>query len=147
MPLPGKFMVGYRDGPEGELKLVDVFENGKEVTVAQAALELSDSGEFPEQALAAAKKSDILLRMLRNLLGSAFDETRSIRESLPYLDLVLAIDPKAAAERLTRAQMRQRLGEKSAASEDVNWLIENFPEDGPPELIQQLDRWMQSLRE
>lgn len=147
VPLPGKFMVGYRDGPEGELKLVDVFENGKEVTVAQAALELSDSGEFPEQALAAAKKSDILLRMLRNLLGSAFDETRSIRESLPYLDLVLAIDPKAAAERLTRAQMRQRLGEKSAASEDVNWLIENFPEDGPPELIQQLDRWMQSLRE
>lgn len=147
VPLPGKFMVGYRDGPEGELQLVDVFENGREVTVAQAAMELSDYGELPEQALVAAKKSDILLRMLRNLLGSAFDETRSIRESLPYLDLVLAIDPKAAAERLTRAQLRQRLGEKSAAGEDVNWLIENFPEDGPPELIQQLDRWMQSLRE
>jgi len=147
VPLPGKFMVGYRDGPEGELRLVDVFENGREVTVAQAALELSDYGELPEQALVAAKKGDILLRMLRNLLGSAFDETRSIRESLPYLDLVLAIDPKAAAERLTRAQMRQRLGEKAAASEDVNWLIENFPEDGPPELIQQLDSWMQSLRD
>jgi hypothetical protein len=29
----------------------------------------------------------------------------------------------------------------------VNWLIENFPENGPPELIQQLDRWLQSLRE
>ncbi len=147
VPLPGKFMVGYRDGPEGELQLVDVFENGREVTVAQAAMELSDYGELPEQSLVAARKSDILLRMLRNLLGSAFDETRSIRESLPYLDLVLAIDPKAAAERLTRAQLRQRLGEKSAAGEDVNWLIENFPEDGPPELIQQLDRWMQSLRE
>jgi regulator of sirC expression with transglutaminase-like and TPR domain len=85
--------------------------------------------------------------MLRNLLGSSFDETRSIRESMPYLDLVLAIDPTAAAERLTRAQMRQRLGEKAGAREDVNWLIENFPEDGPPELMQQLDRWMQSLRE
>jgi hypothetical protein len=43
--------------------------------------------------------------------------------------------------------MRQRLGEKAGAREDVNWLIENFPENGPPELIQQLDRWMQSLRE
>lgn len=147
VPLPGKFMVGYREGPEGELQLVDVFERGKELTVEQAALQLSDTGDFPEGALVAAKKRDILLRMLRNLLGSTFDETRSIRESLPYLDLVLALDPKSAAERLTRAQMRQRLGEKAAARDDVNWLIDNFPEDGPPELMQQLDRWMQSLRE
>jgi serine protease Do len=89
----------------------------------------------------------VLLRMLRNLLSSVFDDSRSLRESLPYLNLVLAIDPKSAAERLTRAQMRQRLGEKSGAREDVNWLIDNFPEDGPPELMQQLDRWMQTLRE
>jgi regulator of sirC expression with transglutaminase-like and TPR domain len=41
VPLPGKFMVGYRDGPEGELQLVDVFERGKELTVEQAALELA----------------------------------------------------------------------------------------------------------
>ncbi|WP_395718200.1 trypsin-like peptidase domain-containing protein [Prosthecobacter sp.] len=147
VPLPGKFMVGYRDGPEGELQLVDVFENGKELTVEQAALQLSDSGDFPEEALKPTTKQAILLRMLRNLLGSSFDETRSVRESLPYLDLVLAIDPKAAVERLTRAQMRQRLGEKAGAREDVSWLIENFPEDGPPELMQQLDRWMQSLRQ
>lgn len=147
VPLPGKFMVGFREGPEGELQLIDVFERGKELTVEQAALQLSDTGDFPEGALVAAKKRDILLRMLRNLLGSTFDETRSIRESLPYLDLVLAIDPKAAAERLTRAQLNQRIGEKGAARDDVNWLIDNFPEDGPPELMQQLDRWMQSLRE
>ena len=140
VPLPGKFMVGFRDSPEGELKLLDVFENGKELSVEQAALMLTDSGEFAEDSLTPATKRDILLRMLRNLLGTTFDETRSIRESLPYLDLVLAIDPKAAAERLTRAQLRQRLGQKAAAREDVSWLIDNFPDDGPPELIQQLDR-------
>jgi regulator of sirC expression with transglutaminase-like and TPR domain len=147
VPLPGKFMVGYRDGPEGELQLVDVFERGKELTVEQAALQLTDSGEFSEEMLTPTSKKAILLRMLRNLLGTSFDETRSVRESLPYLDLVLAIDPKAAVERLTRAQMRQRLGEKAGAREDVSWLIENFPEDGPPELMQQLDRWMQTLRQ
>ncbi|MFM2168425.1 MAG: hypothetical protein RIS79_2796 [Verrucomicrobiota bacterium] len=147
VPLPGKFMVGYRDGPEGELQLVDVFERGKELTVEQAALQLTDSGELAEHYLEPATKRDILLRMLRNLLGSGFEETRAIRESLPYLDLVLAIDPKAAMERLTRAQLRQRVGEKAGAREDVNWLIENFPEDGPPEMVQQLDRWMQMLRE
>ncbi len=144
VPLPGKFMVGYRDGPEGELHLLDVFDKGSEFTVEQAAVQL---GELPPESLVAAKKRDIILRMLRNLLGVLFDEARPPRESLPYLDLVLAIDPKAATERLTRAQLRQRLGEKAAAREDVGWLIQNFPEDGPPELIQQLDRWMQSLKE
>ena len=147
VPLPGKFMVGYRDGPEGELQLVDVFEHGKLVTVEQAALDLTEDGRFPEAALAPTTKQAILLRMLRNLMSSVFDDSRSLRESLPYLNLVLAIDPQAAAERLTRAQMRQRLGEKAGAREDVGWLIQNFPEDGPPELMQQLDRWMQTLRE
>ncbi|MBB5030702.1 trypsin-like peptidase domain-containing protein [Prosthecobacter vanneervenii] len=147
VPLPGKFMVGYRDGPEGELQLVDVFEHGKLVTVEQAALDLTEDGRFPEAALAPTTKQAILLRMLRNLMSSVFDDSRSLRDSLPYLNLVLAIDPQAAAERLTRAQMRQRLGEKAGAREDVGWLIQNFPEDGPPELMQQLDRWMQSLRE
>lgn len=147
VPLPGKFMVGYRDGPEGELQLLDVFERGQTLSVETAALQLTDSGELPAESLLPARKGDILLRMLRNLLGSSFSETRSVRESLPYLDLVLAIDPGAAAERLTRAQLRQRLGEKAAAREDVGWLIENFPDDGPSELIQQLDQWMQSLRD
>jgi S1-C subfamily serine protease/regulator of sirC expression with transglutaminase-like and TPR domain len=147
VPLPGKFMVGYRDGPEGELQLIDVFERGKELTVEQAALQLSETADLADEFLEPATKRDILLRMLRNLLGSGFEETRAIRESLPYLDLVLAIDPKAAVERLTRAQLRQRVGEKSGAREDVNWLIENFPEDGPPEMVQQLDRWLQMLRE
>ncbi len=147
VPLPGKFMVGYRDGPEGELHLVDVFEHGKLVTVEQAALDLTDDGHFPEGALAPTTKQIILLRMLRNLMSSVFEDNRSLRESLPYLNLLLAIDPLAAPERLTRAQLRQRLGEKTGAREDVSWLIENFPADGPPELMQQLDRWMQSLRE
>lgn len=147
VPLPGKFMVGYRDGPEGELQLIDVFEHGKLLTVEQAAMDLTNDGHFPEAALEPTTKQAVLLRMLRNLMSSVFDDSRSLRESLPYLNLVIAIDPMSAAERLTRAQMRQRLGEKAGAREDVNWLITNFPEDGPPELMQQLDRWMQSLRE
>lgn len=147
VPLPGKFMVGYRDGPEGELHLLDVFEKGKETTVAEAAAQLGDGGELPPESLNAVKKKDIILRMLRNLIGPVFDVARSPSEPLPYLDLLLAIDPKAAAERFTRARARQQLGEKAGAREDVEWLIKNFPEDGPPELMQQLERWRQSLRE
>lgn len=147
VPLPGKFMVGYRDGPEGELRLLDVFEKGRETTVAEAAAQLGDGGELPPESLNAVKKRDIILRMLRNLIGPVFDERPSPGEPLPYLDLLLAIDPKAAAERFTRARARQKMGEKAGAREDVEWLIKNFPEDGPPELMQQLERWMQSLKE
>lgn len=147
VPLPGKFMVGYRDGPEGELRLLDVFEKGRETTVAEAAAQLGEGGELPPESLNAVKKRDIILRMLRNLIGPVFDERPSPGEPLPYLDLLLAIDPKAAAERFTRARARQKMGEKAGAREDVEWLIKNFPEDGPPELMQQLERWMQSLKE
>lgn len=147
VPLPGKFMVGWKEGPEGEIQLVDAFERGKALTVAEAALELSSEGQFEESELQAASKRDILLRMLRNLLGSALDEENSVKDSLPYLDLTVAIDPEASMERITRAQMRQRLGQKAAAREDVQWLIEHFPETAPDELRAKLDEWLQSLRD
>lgn len=147
VPLPGRFMVGWKDGPEGEVQLVDAFDRGKTLTVAEAALELSERGQFDEPDLQAASKRDTVLRMLRNLLGAALDEENSVKDSLPYLDLTVAIDPDASMERVTRAQMRQRLGQRAAAREDVQWLIEHFPESAPEELRAKLDEWMQSLRD
>lgn len=147
VPLPGKFMVGYRDGPEGELQLVDVFENGKELTVEQAALQLSDTGEFSEEMLTPTTKRAILLRMLRNLLGTTFEESRSIRESLPYFNLILAVDPKSLPDRDIRSQIHERLGNKAEARADLQWLIEHFPEDGDPSVLQHLDVRMQALRD
>jgi hypothetical protein len=86
-------MVGYRDGPEGELQLVDVFENGKLLTVEQAALDLTDSGQFPEEALAPAAKREILLRILRNLVLTTLHGILPTEETIPYLNLGAAIDP------------------------------------------------------
>lgn len=146
VPLPGKFMVGYRDGPEGELQLIDVFENGKELTVEQAALQLSDTGEFSEEMLAPTTKRAIFLRMLRNLLSTTFEASRSLRDSLPYFNLILAVDPKSQPDRDIRSQLHERLGDKAAARSDLQWLIEHFPEDGDPSVLQQLDARLQSLR-
>lgn len=147
VPLPGRFMVGWKDGPEGEVELIDAFNRGKETTVEQAALELSDRGRFDEAELEPAAKRDILLRMLRNLLSSALDDEKAVKESLSYLDLTVAIDPDSSVERITRAQMHQRLGDKAAARVDVQWLIEHFPESGPEEFRSKLDEWLQSLRD
>lgn len=146
VPLPGKFMVGYRDGPEGELQLIDVFENGKELTVEQAALQLSDTGEFSEEMLAPTTKRAIFLRMLRNLLSTTFEASRSLRDSLPYFNLILAVDPKSQPDRDIRSQLHERLGDKAAARSDLQWLIGHFPEDGDPSVLQQLDARLQSLR-
>jgi regulator of sirC expression with transglutaminase-like and TPR domain len=147
MPLPGRFMVGYKDGPEGDLQLVDVFDGGKKLTVEQAALELTDQESFPSEYLEPATKQSIILRMLRNLLSSTMDQDTAVKETLPYLDLVVAVEPDSSVERLTRAQMNQRLGDKAAAKMDVQWLIEHFPTSGPDELKTQLDAWLQHLSE
>lgn len=146
LPLPGQFMVGYKEGPEGELKLLDPFGRGRGLSVEEAALELTESGTFDEAALLPATKRAIILRMLRNLLGSTLDDEASVRESLPYLNLLLAIDPESAVERLTRARMHQRLGDKPAAAADVRWLMEHFPEEGPDQLRLQLEQWLNSLQ-
>ncbi len=147
VPLPGRFMVGYKDGPEGELVLLDVFNKAKKLTVEQAAMELTERGELDKEYLAPATKRSIILRMLRNLLSSTMDQETAVKETLPYLDLVVAVEPESSVERLTRAQMNQRLGDKAAARADVQWIIEHFPESGPDELRAQLDQWMQALRQ
>ena len=143
--LPGKFMVGYREGPEGELQLLDVFERGKKVSLEQAALELSDIGSFPEEMLEPASKRSIILRMLNNLLGTTLDDVAAVKETLPYLDLVIALDPDSAVQRITRARMKERLGFRSEAAADVRWLTDHFPEDGPNQVRNQLLDWLDEL--
>ncbi|HYF33749.1 MAG TPA: transglutaminase-like domain-containing protein, partial [Prosthecobacter sp.] len=147
LPLPGKFMVGYREGPEGEWTLIDVFERGKTMSVEEAALELTQTPELDEGFLRPASKSAIILRMLRNLLNPTLEgEGSAVKESIPYLNLLLALDPSAAMERITRARINEQVGDKEAASLDVTWLKENFPEDGPIEARLQLEQWLRSLR-
>ncbi|MCW0216819.1 MAG: transglutaminase-like domain-containing protein, partial [Prosthecobacter sp.] len=130
---------------EGELKLVDVFERGKTLSVEQAALELTDQGAFDEESLEPSTKRAIILRMLNNLLSSTMDDSSAIKETMPYLDLSVALDPDAAVQRITRARMKERLGLKQEAAEDVRWLTEHFPEDGPGDIRGQLQDWLDSL--
>lgn len=145
VPLPEKFMVGYKEAPEGELTLIDVFERGQCLTVEQAALQVSDSSQLPEEFLQPATKREVVLRILRNLVGIALEDESEAKEAMGYLNLILAIDPRAAIERITRARLNQRLGQKAAASEDVEWLVKNLPVDASQ--LEQLDQWRQSLRQ
>jgi regulator of sirC expression with transglutaminase-like and TPR domain len=146
IPLPGHFMVGYRESEGADLTLVDVFDRGRLLSPTQAAAELTVDGYLPDNAYEPATKRAIIRRMINNLLSIALDEENPASGSLPYLDLALAIDPDSAAERITRARLRERVGDKSGAQTDVLWLIDHLPEEAPPEAEQRLHEWLQILR-
>lgn len=146
IPLPGHFMVGYQTQKEGPLTLIDVFERGKILTPEEAAAELTRDGYLPDEAFIPSTKRAILRRMINNLLSIALDEENPAKSALPYLDLALAIEPDSATERITRARLRERAGDKTAAQEDVLWLIDHLPPEAPPEAEQRLHEWLQILR-
>ncbi|MBK8091261.1 MAG: trypsin-like peptidase domain-containing protein [Verrucomicrobiaceae bacterium] len=103
VPLPGKFMVGWRDGPEGELHLVDVFEGGRSSSVIQITAQLQKDEylppdvALPDELLAPATKRSIIQRMLNNLrnhhMGDG-DPRESLIHALPYIRLLIALAPE-----------------------------------------------------
>lgn len=144
-PLPGRFMVGFRDGDEPELRLVDVFDGGKLLDEVEAA-EVALGGEsLPADSLKPATRKEIVLRMIRNLLGNALDGENASATAMPYLNLILALEPDSGAERFSRARIREMKGDLAGAREDVGWLIKHPPQGLPDEDLDKLDRWFQSL--
>ena len=88
---------------------------------------VTGGGEVSEKAKQPATKREIILRMIRNLMGP-MEELRALRsESLPYLEMALALDPQLGRERVCRAVLRQRKGDRAGAVDDLRTLIENFP--------------------
>lgn len=142
--LPGKFMVGFHPSPEDELELIDVFERGRLMTVREAEKELNRSAPFDSEILQPAGKREMVLRMIRNLLGSALDEPLAAKVAIPYLDLYLKLDPDSAAERFARARFRQIEGDAVGARSDVNWLIDHS-EGIPAALLKELEAWRDRL--
>lgn len=145
IPFPGRFMVGFRESEEQEFSFLDVYDGGKILTLDEAAALVSEDGVISQRARTPATNRDIILRMIRNLLGPLLDLRSSSREALPYLDLLLALDPEAARERVSRAMLRERSGDRRGARSDVNWLWEHLPEGSREEQRDMLEQWMERL--
>jgi len=146
IPLPMRFMVGYREKAEGEFSLLDVFDGGKSLTMAEARALVAGDTPIPDETMQPAKKKDIILRMIRNLIGRAVAAGNPAKEAPPYFNLLLALDPQAFRERLTRARMRELARDDAGAAEDITWLIEHPPKefDEPQRLA--LEEWLARLR-
>jgi regulator of sirC expression with transglutaminase-like and TPR domain len=146
IPLPGRFMVGYRESEEDPFALVDVYQGGRFLTMEEGVAEVADESEVPERYREPALKRDILLRMVRNLMAPLTRGRGLAREALPYLDLVIAVDPRPFRERLSRAMLRETQGNKTGAQEDVGWLLEHLPEDPTGEKRAMLEQWLDRVR-
>jgi regulator of sirC expression with transglutaminase-like and TPR domain len=140
VPLPGHFVVQDRSSyktPEkpkesqsgthaaSELGFIDPFEGGKHLSLEDAKEMIFG---FDERDLEPASKRAIIVRMLRNLIGIALDESAGKPErALPYLDLLLALSPDEARERLSRGLLRYQQEQFELAKEDIDWVLEHRP--------------------
>lgn len=127
--LPGHFMVMYRpEAAESDPTIIDVFDGGRIIDQAEAETivrDITGSGLRPEH-LEPTGKQDIVLRILRNLVGLEMDAGRP-DVARPYIDLILSISPEEAGERFSRALLRYQNGELEGAKADLEWLLENQP--------------------
>jgi len=126
--LPGRFMVLYNPAP-GKERWIDVFDGGRLLnrTEVESVLRENNEVEVEVNYLAAASKKEIVIRMLRNLANVA-ERRQEPRESLRYLDVVVALAPDAPLERLSRAMARIGAGDVRGAREDLRVVIDSEPE-------------------
>ena len=125
--LPGHFVVKHVP-KEGDEQLVDPFDGGKllsredadQIVRAFAGRPLTDDD------LQAPTKPQIVLRMLRNLMGIAEGDMDK-EAMLRYVEATIAVDPEVVQERGMRALLRMDTGRRDAAIADLDWFLENKP--------------------
>ncbi len=136
MAFPGHFMVRFLEG-DAEAIYIDVFDGGKLYKKNDLYNLINHHSEVPllEEHFKPATKKEIVIRMLKNLIGVA---PRTSERALPYLNLLLALSPDDALEHWRRASIRLESGDRSQAREDLRWLIENRPKGIDLDRIEQL---------
>lgn len=140
VPLPGHFMVQF--APKGEApKYIDVFEGGRIGDREQATEWAGAHSEVPifEEHFRAATKREMIIRMLRNLIGLA-SPSDSPAQALRYLELVVALGSEDAPDHWRRAVLRWQSGNIAGAKEDLQWLIDKQPAGVNMQRVEELFR-------
>lgn len=127
LPLPGHFMVKFQPAG-GPVQILDVFNGGRAVSLGEAQeIVAGATGEgFREEDLRPASKRDIIVRVLRNLLGIA-ERGGPASDRLRYLDALVVLGPDNALDRLARARLRLQLLDVPGAKEDLQWILDRRP--------------------
>jgi serine protease Do len=127
-PLPYHFLVKH-ETTKGDYRLIDVFNSGESMTYSEADNFVSQhqKGPFRSDLLVSSSKKEIINRMLRNLLAFTQAE-ESLATSLPYLDLLITLNPSTASFYLERAWIHLRSGNSDGARHDLQWILDHESE-------------------
>jgi serine protease Do len=127
LPLPAHFMVQY-SSKGAEAQLIDVFDGGKMITRTEAEeIAFENTGEpLRDEQLKSATKKEIIVRMLHNL-ASVAERSETGIDAQRYMDLILAIAPDSAQDRLHRARLRLQARDIPGAKQDLRWLLDHEP--------------------
>ncbi len=128
VPFPGQIFVGYRKTSSDPILLINVFENGKEMTRSDADEQAVEYGVLVNDSVfQPAPPQEIVIRMLRNLIGLEIDQKKNPLGALSYLNLLLEIDPNETEARFQRALVQAKAEDFKGAKRDLDWLIEKRP--------------------
>lgn len=141
LSVPRHFLVGWQ-GKDGEVQLIDVYNRAKRLSAEEASLLIGN--DLKPSEVKPASKKEMILRMLRNLVGIAMQEG-DVQSILRYLDLVLLIDPEAGIERWSRAAYRLQSGNREGARRDLEILLEQKPDSVNLERITEVYENLRSI--
>ena len=124
---PGHFLALYREQGQGieDAVLIDAFA-GRTIS-RQEANRLTNS-ELTDKDFIPASEKEIISRILRNLLRSA-ERDQDIPSLLRYLDALVMINPHDRYLRTLRAMTLHGQGMIEEALLDINYLIDQSPDD------------------
>ncbi|MGE4000175.1 MAG: transglutaminase family protein [Planctomycetaceae bacterium] len=125
--LPGHFVVRVQLEDDKQ-QLVDVFDRGRLMSLddAKAKVQSITGGPWNDDYLTPNTKRQIVIRMLRNLLGLA-GSVETPEAALRYVNALLALEPDSAMDRLFRAVICHNTGRTEQGLADVDWVLERKP--------------------
>jgi S1-C subfamily serine protease/regulator of sirC expression with transglutaminase-like and TPR domain len=125
--LPGHFVAQVKL-PESEPQLIDVFDRGRSMSRDEAVTQVVGRGlEWDDEYLRPQTPREIITRMQRNLVNLA-NESSDPEAALRYTEIVLALNPDSAEDRLLKAVLCYNTGRATEGLEEVNWVLDREPE-------------------
>jgi len=125
--LPGHFVVRCKFEKETP-QLIDVFEGGVLMSESDAKKKVLEMTNRPlvKGDLNTSTRKEIVMRMIRNLLGLA-QSSENTERSVQYLDVLLALEPDEPSFRMMRGYFHYQRGDNNRSLRDVEWLIKREP--------------------
>lgn len=142
--LPGHFVV--QASIDGQPHLIDVFDRGRQMTQAEAMAQVAARGlEWDEAYLQPQTPQQIIIRMLRNLIGVA-NGKKDPEAALRYTNVILALEPESVEDRLFKAVLCYNTRRAAEGLVEVDWILQHRPEGLVIERVEQLREALEGLR-